>query len=80
VTKTVSGQLTLHGVTRAIEIKIEGVLKANQLVLVGSTNIVFADYGIAQPVSMSVVSIEDHGTLEYQLLFGKAEPGVGENP
>jgi hypothetical protein len=32
----------------------------------------FADYDIAQPTSMSVVSIEDHGTMELQLVFAKA--------
>jgi polyisoprenoid-binding protein YceI len=72
VTQTVNGELTLHGVTRAVEIEVEGVLQNGQLVVVGSTVIQFADYDIEQPVSMSVVSIEDHGTMELQLVFTRA--------
>jgi polyisoprenoid-binding protein YceI len=72
VTQTVTGELTLHGVTREVELEVEGVLTNGQLVVVGSTVIQFADYNIAQPVSMSVVSIEDHGTMEFQLVFAKA--------
>jgi polyisoprenoid-binding protein YceI len=69
VTQTVTGELTLHGVTQTIEIEVEGALENGLLVVVGSTEIQFADYGIEQPVSISVVSIEDHGTMEFQLVF-----------
>jgi polyisoprenoid-binding protein YceI len=72
ITQTVTGELTLHGVTRTIEIEVEGALQNGLLVVVGSTEIVFADYEIEQPVSMSVVSIEDHGTMEFQLIFEQA--------
>jgi polyisoprenoid-binding protein YceI len=71
MTQTVQGKLTLHGVTRDITVQLQGVLDGNQLIVVGSTDIVFADYGIAQPKSMAVLSIEDHGTLELQLVFAK---------
>jgi hypothetical protein len=43
----------------------------HQQASVGSTNIAFADYDIAQPKSMAVLSIEDHGTLELQLVFAR---------
>jgi polyisoprenoid-binding protein YceI len=69
VTQTVTGELTLHGVTNTVEIEVEGALQDGLLVVVGSTEIQFADYDIDQPVSMSVVSIEDHGTMEFQLVF-----------
>jgi polyisoprenoid-binding protein YceI len=72
VVQTIQGELTLHGVTNAIEIKVEGVLQNGQLVVVGSTVIQFDDYNINQPTSMSVVSIEDHGTMELQLVFTRA--------
>jgi polyisoprenoid-binding protein YceI len=72
VKQTVRGELTLHGVTRAIEIEVQGVIQNGQLVVVGSTVIQFADYDIDQPTSMSVVSIDDHGTMELQLVFAKA--------
>lgn len=65
------GDLTLHGVTKSVTIPIQGQLVNNQVVVVGSTDIVFADYKIAQPTSFSVLSVENHGTLELQLYFGK---------
>jgi hypothetical protein len=37
--------------------------------VVGSIDIVFADYAIEQPTSFAVLSIEDHGTMELQLHF-----------
>lgn len=71
VTQTIKGKLTLHGVTRDISLQVQGVLDGNRLIVVGSTNIAFADYNIAQPTSMAVLSIEDHGTLELQLVFAR---------
>jgi polyisoprenoid-binding protein YceI len=65
------GDLTLHGVTKSVQIPIKGQLVNGQVVVVGSTEIVFADYNIAQPTSFSVLSVENHGTLELQLYFGK---------
>ena len=71
VIQTITGKLTLHGVTRDVTMQVQGVLDGSQLIVVGSTNIAFADYNIAQPKSMAVLSIEDHGTLELQLVFAR---------
>jgi polyisoprenoid-binding protein YceI len=71
VTQTINGKLTLHGVTREVSMQVQGVLDGNQLVVVGTTNIAFADYGIAKPQSMAVLSIDDHGTMELQLVFAR---------
>ena len=69
--QTAKGQLTLHGVTREIEAEVEGVLQGGMLVVVGSTQIQFADYGIEQPSSFTVLSTEDHGIMELQLVFAR---------
>jgi len=37
----------------------------------GSTTIVFADYGMSRPQSFMVLSIADHGIMEFQLQFTK---------
>jgi polyisoprenoid-binding protein YceI len=71
VTQTVRGELTLHGVTRPVELQAQGALQAGLLVVAGSTEVQFADYNIQQPSSFSVLSTEDHGTLEFQLVFSK---------
>jgi polyisoprenoid-binding protein YceI len=74
VTVTAVGNLTLHGVTRPISIQLQGQRINGYVVVVGSTDIRFADYGIAQPRSFNVLSVQDHGTLELQLVFQKAAP------
>jgi hypothetical protein len=38
-------------------------------VAVGSTGVVFADFGVATPTSRAVISVEDHGIMEFQLFF-----------
>jgi polyisoprenoid-binding protein YceI len=71
ISKAASGALTLHGVTEQVSLELQGTYTSGRVVVVGSTEIVFADYGIAQPTSMSVLSIEDHGTMELQLVFAR---------
>ena len=39
------------------------------MTVAASIDILFADYGISQPTSFLVLSIEDHGTVEPQLHF-----------
>jgi polyisoprenoid-binding protein YceI len=72
VKQTVKGNLTLHGVTKPIEMDVEGVIKDGKLVVVGSTVIQFADYNISQPSGASVLSIDNKGTMELQLIFQHA--------
>lgn len=68
-TTSLVGELTLHGVTRPVEIPIETTISGDHLVVVGSLDIVFADYGIARPSAQRVISVEDHGVMELQLFF-----------
>ena len=42
------------------------------LVVVGSAPVVFDDYGVEKPTAAIVVSLEDEGTIEFQLFFAKA--------
>jgi polyisoprenoid-binding protein YceI len=69
IAATATGELTLHGVTRTVQIPIEARLSGDVVTVAGSIDIVFADYNIAQPMSFLVLSIEDHGTMELQLYF-----------
>ena len=66
------GTLTLHGVERAVAVPIEAELAGDLLVVVGSLPILFADYDIAQPRSPILVSIEDNGVMEFQLVLERA--------
>jgi polyisoprenoid-binding protein YceI len=72
VNVTATGDLTLHGVTKSVEIPLEARLEGGVITVAGSLPIQFADYNIAQPQGMIVLSVEDHGTLELQLHFTRA--------
>jgi polyisoprenoid-binding protein YceI len=72
ISVTASGQLTLHGQTKDVQIPLKAKLSGNTVVVTGSLDIAFADYGISKPTSFAVLSIADTGTLELQLFFTKA--------
>jgi polyisoprenoid-binding protein YceI len=64
------GDLTLHGVTKTVTIPLEAQLvDETTIVVVGSLEVAFADYGIEAPTGFSVLEIEDPGTLELQIAF-----------
>ena len=66
------GDLTIHGVTRRVAIDLQGQLTNGLVVIVGSLEIQFADYDIDTPASGLVLSVEDHGIMELQLVFERA--------
>ena len=72
VSVTASGTLTLHGVTKPVQIALEAQRQGGIVAVSGSTNLVFADYGFQGPTSLVVVSVEDHGIMEMHLLFTHA--------
>ena len=72
VSVSATGKLTLHGQTKDVQIPLKAKLSGNTIVVTGSLEITFADYGISKPNSFAVLSIADTGTLELQLFFTKA--------
>ena len=69
---TVQGTLDLHGVTNAVSIALEGQYFDGLVVVVGSTEIALADYDIEKPTGFRVLSIEDVGIMEFQLVLERA--------
>lgn len=69
---TAVGDLTLHGATQRVEIPVEARLADGVVTVVGSLPIAFGDYGMTAPESMRVLSIDENGTMEFQLQFTKA--------
>jgi len=63
------GQLTVNGISKAVMFELEAKAVARSIVVVGQTEVIFADYDIAVPSASIVVSAEDHGVVEFQLLF-----------
>jgi polyisoprenoid-binding protein YceI len=72
VAATAVGDLTIHGVTRQVEIPLEAQLVDATVVATGSLDITFSDFDVDVPDSQVVVSVEDHGVLEMQLLLTRA--------
>lgn len=66
---TATGTLTLHGVTEQVEVPLEAKLVGDTVVVVGSFDITFSDYGVSVPKAPIVLSVADDGTIEMQLLL-----------
>ena len=66
---TATGTLTLKGVTNDVEVDLAATLIGEIVTVVGTFDIMFADYGIEAPSAPIVVSVEDHGVVEIQLFL-----------
>jgi len=66
-----TGDFTLHGVTKAVTIELQGRYDGKNVQVVGSLPIAFSDYGITAPTAPAVASVDDKGEMEMQLFFVK---------
>lgn len=64
-----AGDLTINGVTQSVTFPLTAQLVENTIVVVGSLDVVFADYDVEVPSAPIVVSAEDNGPIELQLFF-----------
>lgn len=70
-TLTATGNLTLHGVTKPVNLTLSCRRSATTFAVNGSLPITFADWHIANP-SFGPVTTQDNGVLELLLNFAKA--------
>jgi polyisoprenoid-binding protein YceI len=68
ITKTATGQLTLHGTTRSVTFQVQARRSGATISVSGSIPIVFAAYGIDNP-SGGPATTANHGLLEFLLNF-----------
>ncbi len=73
ITADAEGDFTLHGVTMHVTLSIEGRWDGKDVQIVGRLPIAFDDYDITAPTAPAVASVDDHGEMEFQLFFKKAE-------
>jgi polyisoprenoid-binding protein YceI len=67
-----NGTLTLHGRRAPIDVTVRGQRVAGErLELVGSAPIEFGRFGIEPPSVAGIVSVRDHGLLEFRLVLGR---------
>jgi polyisoprenoid-binding protein YceI len=68
-----TGTLLLHGRRAPITVTVRGQrLAGGRLELVGGAPIRFAAFGIEPPSVAGLVSVRDHGTLEFRLVLAQA--------
>jgi polyisoprenoid-binding protein YceI len=72
VSVTAVGDLTIHGVTQPVEVPLQAQLVDDVIALIGSLPVTFSEYGVTAPSAPIVVSVEDNGIIEFQLLFTRA--------
>ena len=66
---SVQGDLMIKGVTNRTVFDLDVQLVGDTIVAVGSSEVVFSDFGVTAPMSAAVISVEDHGIMEFQLYF-----------
>jgi len=69
VDAVVPGTITINGMIGPVEVTLAATLVGDVVTVVGSFPIVFADHGIEAPGASIVVSVEDHGIVEFQLFL-----------
>lgn len=72
ITLSAPGNLTVNGITQPVAVAIEAQLVGSVIAVVGSVQIIFADFDVTVPQVPIVLSAEDHGIMEFQLLFRKS--------
>jgi len=72
VTVDATGDLTINGVTNTATFAISAVVRDDGFgVVTGSSEIVFADYDVIAPSAPIVVSVDEEGIVEFQLIVAK---------
>jgi polyisoprenoid-binding protein YceI len=72
VTVTLTGDLTIHGVTRRVSIPGEARLNGDRIEIVGALTFPFSDFGMTPPDVGGFVQVEDDATLEVLVSLAKA--------
>ena len=70
LTATATGKLTLRGVTKEVSFPLVAKLVDGAISVNGSVEVIFAEWGIPDP-SISAISVEDRGLLEFLIVFGR---------
>jgi polyisoprenoid-binding protein YceI len=71
VTVPVTGDLTLHGVTKRVTMPLAVVARGTSFEVVGSYGFPMSDFAITPPSVQPFVSVEPNATLEFRLVLGR---------
>ena len=67
---TISGELTMHGVTNPVSFEIAAKIEGNRLGVIGTIPITFVDYDIVDP-SITGITVKPEGVIEFVLVFSR---------
>lgn len=67
-----AGDLTIHGVTKPVTFPLDAQLVDGTIVVTGTLDVTFSDYGVELPTAPIVLSLDDNGQIELQLFFTRA--------
>jgi polyisoprenoid-binding protein YceI len=70
-TLSATGDLTIAGVTRTVDVELEAVFDGEGGQVAGSIPITFADFGVEAP-NLGFVSVEPDGFVEFSLTIARA--------
>jgi polyisoprenoid-binding protein YceI len=68
---TVSGQLTIHGVTKDVTVNAKAQLVGDKAEIAGSTSIDMTDYGVSPP-QVGFVTVDSAVLIEFDIFMTKA--------
>lgn len=71
-TVEVTGELTLHGVTRPVTAQMDASFDGGSVRVAGSIPVTFADFDVEAP-NLGFVSVEPEGFVEFLLVLEKSE-------
>jgi len=71
-TYTAHGKLTLHGTARAVTVTLTAERTASGIKVAGQIPVLFSDYNIQNPSFAGFVTTQDHGLLEFLLVFTRS--------
>ncbi|MBT3687131.1 MAG: YceI family protein [Actinobacteria bacterium] len=63
------GTLMVNGISQAVSVDLSADMVGEVLAVVGTLDIVFADFGVEVPSASIVIAVEDHGVVEIQVFL-----------
>lgn len=67
---TVPGQLTIHGVTKPVQVSVQLRIDGSQIDAVGSSSFKMTDFGV-DPPHVPITSVDPGVTVEFQLVLSR---------
>ena len=72
VSVTIHGDLTLHGVTKTVDVAAKAQVSGSVIQVLGSLAFPFSDFNIVAPSIGGFVTVQDTGTLEFLVNLTKS--------